>query len=156
MREGDEPSKGKGRPSRTVLVVDDSTLIRQRLISTLGRIEGVDVVGEAEDVDGALLLCKELEPDVVTLDIMMQGRNGIDFLVELRKTALRPKVIVLTNYPYPAFRRRCQELGVDAFLNKATELGQVEDRIFPNGSTGVGKVRPPSPEEGREDEGPPG
>jgi DNA-binding LytR/AlgR family response regulator len=60
-----------------VLVVDDEPLARARLVRMLGRIEGVEVVGEATDGADAIARAAELDPDVVLLDIDMPGVDGL-------------------------------------------------------------------------------
>ena len=60
----------------TALIVDDEAPARRRLVRMLGEITGVEVVGEAESGDDAVVQIAELEPDVVFLDIQMPGLNG--------------------------------------------------------------------------------
>jgi DNA-binding NarL/FixJ family response regulator len=109
-----------------VLIVDDSTAVRQRLVAILNQIDGVKVVGEATDAEEALELCQALRPDVMTLDLVLPGESGVDVLEQVKKLESPPQVIVLTNYPYPAFRKRCLDLGAEFFLNKATEFDKIE------------------------------
>ena len=72
------------RPQR-VLVVDDEKKIRDLLAAYL-RADGFEVT-EASDGPGALARIKRAEPDLVILDVMMPGRDGIEVLRELRKTS---------------------------------------------------------------------
>ncbi len=111
---------------RTVLIVDDSTAVRRRLYAVLDPIDGVEVVGEATDAEEAFEMCKDLRPDVVTLDLVLPGESGVDVLEQIKGLDPSPQVIVLTNYPYPAFRKRCEALGAEFFLNKATEFEKIE------------------------------
>ncbi len=62
-----------------VLIVDDSALIRQMLTSILNSDPALNVVGTAPDALKAREMIKQLNPDVVTLDIEMPKMNGIDF-----------------------------------------------------------------------------
>ena len=107
------------------MIVDDSSLIRQRLVAMLSRIEGVTVVGEAGTGAQALEKIVALEPDVVTLDIMMSNGTGVEALERIAKLESPPTCIVLTNYPYPAFRKRCLQLGAKHFLSKAAEFDRI-------------------------------
>ena len=110
----------------TFLIVDDSAVIRRRLVSMLSEIEGVQLVGEAVDaVDGAALI-RKLHPDVVILDIRMPDRSGIGLLEDIKNDADVPTMIILTNYPYAAYRKRCMELGASYFFDKSTEFTEVE------------------------------
>jgi len=112
-----------------VLIVDDSAAIRERLKAMISEIPGVEVVGEAEDGTQAVEETKRLNPDVVVMDIKMPGMNGIDALMGIKE--YRPSIIVtmLTNYPYPQYRKKCMALGADYFFNKAAEFEKVREII---------------------------
>jgi DNA-binding NarL/FixJ family response regulator len=109
-----------------VFVADDSAFIRERLPDMLSELSGVEVVGQAEDGTGALASIRELNPDVVILDIRMPEMNGIDVLKELQNDKLRPIVMVMTNYPYAQYREKCRALGANYFFDKSKDF----DRLF--------------------------
>ena len=110
-----------------VLLIDGSAVIRQRVARVLREIDGVQVVGEAGDGREGLELIRKLQPDVVILDIRMPGQSGLDVLERLKTDGRSPRVIVLTNYPHAAYRRRCAELGADFFFDKSTEFEKAVD-----------------------------
>jgi YesN/AraC family two-component response regulator len=115
--------------ARTFLIVDDSAVIRRRLVSLLAEVEGVTLVGEASNgVEGGNLI-RELSPDVVILDIRMPERSGIGLLESIKDDADLPVVIILTNYPYSAYRKRCFELGATHFFDKTTEFDRLENAV---------------------------
>jgi DNA-binding NarL/FixJ family response regulator len=105
-----------------VLIVDDSLVIRQRLAAFVGEMRGVDIVAEAVDGRQGLDLAANHAPDVVIADVRMPGMSGIELLSELKRRNDPPTVIILTNYPYPAYRKRCKDLGADYFFDKSTEF----------------------------------
>ena len=106
----------------TVFLADDSALIRERLPGMLAEITGVEVIGQAADGIEAINSVRELKPDVVVLDIRMPGKNGMDVLRELKKFEPTPCVIILTNYPYPQYRKKCLDMGADYFLDKSADF----------------------------------
>jgi DNA-binding NarL/FixJ family response regulator len=112
-----------------VYVVDDSVLLRQRLAGMLTELDHVDLVGEAEESDQAMVEITKLRPDVVILDIRLRQGNGIEMLTEIKKTEPSPCVVMLTNYTYPQFREKCMSLGADYFFYKATEFTKVKEVI---------------------------
>jgi len=79
-----------------VLIVDDSALIREVLTRTLGRDGDIRVVGTAVDPIDAREKIKQLNPDVVTLDIEMPNMNGLAFLDKLMRLHPLPVVMVST------------------------------------------------------------
>jgi lipoate synthase len=84
-----------------VVVVDDSGLYRQMLLTVLGRIAGVEVVGTAADGDAAVDLIARVRPDVVTLDVQMPGRDGIEVLRALKQRGLSPRSIMVSSLTAP-------------------------------------------------------
>lgn len=110
----------------TFLIVDDSAVIRRRLVSLLSEIDGVQLLGEAANaVEGAALIRKS-RPEVVILDIRMPDRSGIGLLEDIKNDSDLPTIIILTNYPYAAYQKRCMELGASYFFDKSTEFTEVE------------------------------
>ena len=89
-----------------IFIADDSSVIRDRLNALLSDLPGVEVIGEAGDAEAALKGIQELNPDVVILDIRMPGGNGITILEQIKRTDASPVVIMLTNYPYPQYRKK--------------------------------------------------
>ncbi|HEX6197451.1 MAG TPA: LytTR family DNA-binding domain-containing protein [Jiangellaceae bacterium] len=81
------------------LIVDDEAPAREELRYLLDEFEGVQVVGEATNVEEALVLLRSLTYDVVLLDIRMPGGTGLDIAKALRELEQRPKVIFTTAYP---------------------------------------------------------
>ena len=79
-----------------VLVVDDSALIREVLTRMLSRDGDIEVVGTATDPIDAREKIKQLNPDVVTLDIEMPNMNGLQFLEKLMRLRPIPVIMVST------------------------------------------------------------
>lgn len=86
----------------------------------LDEVDGIGVVGQAQTAPDAIRAIRELKPTVVILDIRMPGGNGIDVLRSIKRDESAPLVIVLTNYPYLASRKKSLEAGADFFFEKPT------------------------------------
>jgi DNA-binding NarL/FixJ family response regulator len=110
-------------PALRILVVEDSALIRRRLLDTLGTLGGFDVLGYAESAAEAMDAITRLHPEVVITDIRLKEGNGIDVVRHLRAHPYQPKprIYVLTNYAFPEYRRQCALIGADDFFDKSTE-----------------------------------
>jgi two-component system chemotaxis response regulator CheB len=83
--------------SINVLVVDDSPIIRQILVSMLQSEPGLQVVGQARDGEEAVELAAQLQPDVITMDICMPRMDGLQATEQIMKTTPRPIVVVASS-----------------------------------------------------------
>ncbi len=110
-----------------VFIADDSLIVRERLVTMLDELAGIEIVGQAENVAEAISAIRKLQPDVVILDIRMPGGSGIDVLQNIKRDEAAPMVIILTNYPYPGYRQKCMNAGADFFLDKSTEFDQIPE-----------------------------
>ncbi|MBB6421376.1 response regulator transcription factor [Streptomyces sp. AK010] len=104
---------------RTV-VVDDDPFVRMGLTMVLGAGDGIEVVGEASDGAEAIELVERLRPDVVLMDIRMNGMDGLTATAQLRSRADGPAVIVLTAFDTDKHLLRALRAGANGFLLKDT------------------------------------
>jgi len=110
-----------------LLIADDSELIVDRLIASLEAIKGLEVVDRAGTVEEASEAVRTLRPDVVILDMQMPGGTGLDVLATMKRDQVSCVVIVLTNFAYPQYRKKCLASGANFFLDKSTEFDKVGD-----------------------------
>jgi two-component system chemotaxis response regulator CheB len=110
-----------------VLIVDDSALIRQMLSEMLSSDPGIEVLGAVPDPLVARQKIKELNPDVITLDIEMPRMDGIEFLKKIM--SLRPMPVVMVS--------TLTQHGADATLH-ALEIGAVDYVAKPTQDIQVG------------------
>jgi DNA-binding NarL/FixJ family response regulator len=106
-----------------VFIVEDSPLIRKRIIDNLQSLGGFDVVGFAEGESAAVAAITETEPDVVITDIRLKEGNGIEVVRQVRQKdfTCRPRIYVLSNYANAEYRRQCELVGADDFFDKSGE-----------------------------------
>ncbi len=93
----------------TILIVDDHAVVRQGVRTLLDMHPALQVVGEAESAEAALPLVEELVPDVVLLDLVLPGMNGVEATRQIKKISPRTQIVVLTSYAedehiFPALR----------------------------------------------------
>jgi two-component system chemotaxis response regulator CheB len=122
-----------------VLVVDDSAYMRKTLREMLSRSGEIEVVGVARDGSDALDLVQELNPDVVTCDLVMPEMGGLDFV--LTQMARRPVPIVLISVVDGQAEEvlKALEAGAVDFVQKPS--ARASDRILDIASELVAKVR---------------
>ena len=110
-----------------LFIADDSKIVCDRLTEMLSEIKGVEIVGHAESAPEAIESIVRLKPDVVILDIRMPGGNGITVLEKIKQMPFSPWVIMLTNYPYPQYRKKCMDAGAHRFLDKSAEFEKIPE-----------------------------
>jgi DNA-binding NarL/FixJ family response regulator len=101
-----------------VLVADDHPVVRKGLYSCLARQERLNVVGEASDGDQALAKARELQPDVVLMDISMPRINGLAVTEMLRKEAPKVKILVLSVHNNKEYIFRIIQAGAHGYVSK--------------------------------------
>lgn len=101
-----------------VLLVDDHTILRVGLRSFLGYYDDIQVVGEASDGAAAVALVKELQPDVVLMDIAMPGVNGIQATRLIREQYPETKVLILSQYKDPQYVLPLLRAGASGYILK--------------------------------------
>jgi two-component system, NarL family, response regulator DegU len=108
-----------------IIIADDSSLLRERIVGLLTCLKYVSIEGEAASGTEALKLVSEQKPDVAIIDIRMPEMNGIEVLKRIKDMGLKTKVIILTNYPYRQYREKCLSEGADYFLDKNQDLARI-------------------------------
>ncbi|MBI4420919.1 MAG: response regulator transcription factor [Gemmatimonadetes bacterium] len=121
-----EPQRGR---ALTVFVVDDSSLVRERLVRMITGLDNVTVVGHADTAAGAIWRIVDQKPDVVTLDLRLSASSGFEVLRAIGRLSQKPRVAVVTNYADAQTRRQCLELGADFFFDKSHELAGLQDAL---------------------------
>ena len=109
-----------------VYVVEDSPII-SNLLTALIEATGATVVGHADTDSAAIAEIAALHPDAVTVDLVLKAGSGFDVLeaIAINNEGDPPLRIMLTNYATEPYRYAAQQLGVDHFLDKAKQIGEV-------------------------------
>lgn len=105
---------------KRVLIVDDSVFVHEEIKYML---EGTKyrVVGQAKDGAQAMRLYEELEPDIVTMDIIMPGINGLDTSKLMLDRWGDAKIIIVSSLAYDETNDKAMEAGVSGFVFKPLE-----------------------------------
>jgi DNA-binding NarL/FixJ family response regulator len=110
---------------KTVLVVDDSTIIINRLNNLINRVDNVQSVLTAKSYTEAVAVLEKEEIHVALLDIHLKGKSGIELLKFMREKNLPITILMLTNQADPEYKELCNKLGADYFLDKSKDFAQV-------------------------------
>ena len=109
-----------------VIIADDSKLMRERIREAISIFRGVEIVSETENGLQTLEELKKHNPHLAIIDIRMPDMNGIEVLKKIRELKMKVKVCILTNYPYPQYKKKCLEAGADYFLSKAEDFEDIK------------------------------
>lgn len=130
-----------------VLVVDDQELVREGIASLLVIQPGIEVVGTAEDGQGAVDMIKDLEVDVILMDVMMPGMDGIEATAVIMEQKPDVKILMLTTLEDEEKIMKSLQAGACGYLLKdilAPDLAQtirmVSRGIFQFSSSVAGKL----------------
>ena len=110
--------------SLRVLLAEDSTLLAARLTELIRRLPDVELVGTVDSEAEAVSHVASDTPDVLILDLHLRSGSGFGVLRALtrpRASARRPKIVILTNFGLPEYRREAEAFGVEAFLDKSRD-----------------------------------
>jgi DNA-binding NarL/FixJ family response regulator len=101
-----------------ILLADDHAIVRQGLHSLLEKETDIEVVGEAENGREAMQLVRELQPDIVIMDITMPNLNGIDATHEIVTEFPKVKVIALSIHSHKQFIAAMLRAGASGYILK--------------------------------------
>ncbi len=109
------------KTSIKVLIADDHALMRQGLKQILELDEDIEVVGLAVNGEEAILMEKQLEPDVILLDINMPKMNGVQALRRLKDIGTKSKVVMLTIHEDKEYLYETINIGASGYVLKDAE-----------------------------------
>jgi DNA-binding NarL/FixJ family response regulator len=102
----------------TIVLADDHRIVRQGLRALLASEADLEVIGEADDGREALELVRRLSPDVLVLDLMMPGLNGLEVARQLPRQSPGVRVVVLSMYDDEGFVLEALANGVSGYVLK--------------------------------------
>jgi two-component system chemotaxis response regulator CheY len=108
----------KGNNKKKILVVDDALFSRKMIAKIINKLDYAEVVGEASDGNEAVDLYKELVPDLVTMDLVMPQKDGIEAIDEILKIDKSAIIIVVTAVGQEKLILEATEKGAKDFIQK--------------------------------------
>ena len=118
-----------------ILIVDDAQFVRNKLKRIFGKINFVEVIGEASNGEEAVSLYKDLKPDLVTMDIIMPNFDGIKAIEEIMKFDKKAKIVVVSAMGQEMTILEATEKGAKDYVKKPfneEDIYKVIERIFNN------------------------
>ena len=108
-----------------ILVVDDHELVRTGITRMLADVAGLDVIGEAGSGEEAVRLARELEPDVVLMDVKMPGIGGLEATRKMLRHDDGLRVIAVTVCEEEPFPSRLLKAGAAGYLSKGADIDEM-------------------------------
>jgi DNA-binding NarL/FixJ family response regulator len=118
-----------GNVTTRVVLADDHDVVRQGLKRLLDRAPEIEVVGEARDGLQALQFVKELQPDVLLLDIEMPEMDGIEVARRLQELDIKVRILILSAYDDREYIRALLDIGVSGYLVKGEAPGKIVEAV---------------------------
>lgn len=115
--------------SISVMIADDHGLMREGIKQLLEFDGSIEVISEAGNGEECLRKLKDLNPQVLLLDINMPKMNGIEVLEEIKKQKINVKVLILTVHNEVKYLLKAVEIGVDGYLLKESESEELKKAI---------------------------
>jgi len=118
-----------------IFLVEDSDLVRQRLQAMLSQLPGAHVGGHATEPQSAIRDILAQKPDVVVLDLKLDGGSGFDVLKEVHEREPGIDFYMLSNFSSEPYRRYALRLGALDFFDKSSEFERVRDVLAKRAAT---------------------
>ncbi|TKJ20766.1 MAG: hypothetical protein CEE43_11935 [Promethearchaeota archaeon Loki_b32] len=118
---------------KKVLIVDDAQFTRNMLKNIINKIEQIEVIGEASNGVEAISLYKKLNPDLVTMDLVMPEKGGIEATEEILKINSKALIVVVSALGQEALVLEAAKKGAKDFIQKpfkTEQIVEVMDRIL--------------------------
>jgi two-component system, NarL family, response regulator LiaR len=112
-----------------VIIVDDHTLVREALASLLRTLPYIDLVGMAENGEEAIEMSGRLRPDVILMDLMMPGINGVAATQVIRKAHPQIQIIILTSFIHNIHVQAAHNVGAVGCLSKGISTEELAGAI---------------------------
>lgn len=111
----------------SILIADDHEVVRNGIRSYLETLSDFQVVGEASSGEESLLMVAELIPDIVLLDLIMPGMDGIETTRRIKQTSPRTQVVVLTSYHEDVHIFPALKAGAIAYILKDMKMEKLSE-----------------------------
>lgn len=128
---------------KSVLIVDNSRLMRSILKELFTEL-GLETIGEAVDVEEGLKAYQALRPDLVTLDLILPGRPGLEMLKAILSSDPDAKVLVIADSDQPSVEQQVLSSGACGMLHKPVTREELQRAIENIETSALGRIRPKS------------
>ena len=116
--------------SLKVILAEDHNIVREGLRHLLNKEPNIEVVGEAKDGRDAVRMCEELSPDLIIIDVLMPGLNGVEATRQIITKNPKIKVIALSMYSDKRFILSMMRAGASGYLIKECAFDELVQAVW--------------------------
>jgi len=113
----------------TILIVDDHEVVRKGIRGYLDTLPGYEVVGEADSGEQAVDLVKQLIPDVILMDLVLPGMDGVEATRIVKNISPRTQIVVLTSYHDDSLIFPALKAGAISYILKDMKMNKLAEAI---------------------------
>jgi len=114
-----DPSKAK------VVLVEDHPMFRERLAQVINKDLGMTVTGEADNIQDALRIIEQTQPDIIVADLTLRGSGGLELLKILKTREVTTPVLVLSMHAEALYADRAIQAGARGYITKDEDSSQL-------------------------------
>jgi DNA-binding NarL/FixJ family response regulator len=108
-----------------IIIADDHKVVREGLKKIFSMSNEFQVIGEAASIAELQKLLEEKSPDLLTLDISLQDRSGLDYVKDIKALYPSVKILIFSIYPDEKFGHRAITVGADGYLSKNADPNEI-------------------------------
>lgn len=110
---------------KKIIIVEDHDLVRELWVTIFSTHKDLEVVGDCGELDEAIELIKEKQPDIISLDINLKNSSGFDAVPVLKKALPSVLIVVVTMHIQKAYLDQMLELGVNGYITKSSTRAEI-------------------------------
>ncbi len=118
-----------GEKKIRVVLAEDHSVVRQGILHVMEQTPDIKVIGEAENGEKALEICKDLKPDVLIIDVRMPFLSGIEVIRSLKDISPETKSLVLSAYDDDDYVFEAMANGASGYILKTTDANELPDFV---------------------------
>lgn len=112
-----------------LLIVDDHAKVHMAISQMISRLDDIEIVGQANDGEQAIALCNQVLPDVVLMDVIMPGMNGIEATYHIKQQHPEIKVVALSSFKDDETVRSMLQAGALGYVLKDALISEIAQTI---------------------------
>lgn len=113
-----------------IIIAEDHIRYRKAIVALLNSDQRFEVIGEAESGEQVVRLTTNLQPDIVIMDVKLEGQNGIDATRDIKRKMPNVNVIGLSLYDEEEQQALMLQFGASAYLNKKSSIEEIKSTII--------------------------